>query len=363
MTGPRLGFFTRLLEEASAADRYRFALEQIEQSERSGFASAWVAQHHFGEHEGGLPSPFVLLAAAAERTSRIALATGVVTLPIDDPLRVAEDAVVLDQLSGGRVQLGLATGGTPSSFAAFGRESDRRREIFAEHFEVLLDALGGRGIRGTGSRIYPSAGDLGARIWQATFSVDGGRRAGERGDGLLLSRTQPRPPASPGAPLHELQLPIIAAYRAALPEGAPVRVLASRTALVVDPENRTRALELADDGLRALAQTMFGIDTEGLGIDELARITDTHVGTVDEVVASLAQDETLGAATDVSFQVHSIAATHELTLRSLQLLADEVAPRLGFATGAAAARELHTAHHTTGGADRPLVTAVSEGTP
>ena len=176
----------------------------------------------------------------------IALATGVVTLPIDDPLRVAEDAAVLDQLSGGRVQLGLATGGTPSSFAAFGRESDRRREIFAEHLEVLLDALGGRGIRGTDSRIYPAAGDLDQRIWQATFSADGGRRAGERGDGLLLSRTQPRPADAPDAPLHDLQLPIIEAYRDALPEGAPVRVLASRTALVVDPENRTRALELAD---------------------------------------------------------------------------------------------------------------------
>ena len=100
MSGPRLGFFTRLLEDASAADRYRFALEQIDQAEQSGFASAWIAQHHFGEDEGGLPSPFVLLAAAAERTSRIALATGVVTLPIDDPLRVAEDAAVLDQLSG-----------------------------------------------------------------------------------------------------------------------------------------------------------------------------------------------------------------------------------------------------------------------
>ncbi|MGB4776933.1 MAG: putative FMN-dependent luciferase-like monooxygenase, partial [Microbacterium sp.] len=120
--------------------------------------------------------------------------------------------------------------------------------------------------------------------------------------------------------------------------------LASRTALVVDPENRTRALELADAGLRRLAETMFGLDTTGLGIDELARITDTHVGTVDEVVASLAQDETLAAATDVSFQVHSIAATHELTLRSLQLLADEVAPRLGFATGPDAVASLHGAH-------------------
>ncbi|KZE89377.1 putative FMN-dependent luciferase-like monooxygenase [Microbacterium sp. TNHR37B] len=354
MTGPRLGFFTRLLEEAPARDRYRFALEQIAHAERAGFASAWVAQHHFGEDEGGLPSPFVLLAAAAERTSRIALATGVVTLPIDDPVRAAEDAAVLDQLSGGRVQLGVASGGTPSSFAAFGQDASRRREVFAEHLEVFVDALAGRGVRGTASQIYPAAGDLVDRIWQATFSVDGGRRAGERGDGLLLSRTQPREPGAPDAPLHDLQLPVVEAYRAALPEGAPVRVLASRTALVVDPEDRTRALELAEPGLRRLAETMFGIDTTDVGIDELVRVTDTHVGTVDEVVASLGADRTLEAATDVSFQVHSIAATHELTLRSLELLADEVAPRLSFATGAAAADDLHQAHRALATTSRGL---------
>ena len=97
-----------------------------------------------------------------------------------------------------------------------------------------------------------------------------------------------------------------------------------------------------------------GLDTDGLSIDELARITDTHVGTVDEVAASLAADLTLAAVSDVSFQVHSIAATHELTLRSLQLLADEVAPRLGFATGPDAAADLHHAH-------RALVTASPEG--
>ena len=61
-------------------------------------------------------------------------------------------------------------------------------------------------------------------------------------------------------------------------------------------------------------------------------------------------DQTLAAATDVSFQVHSVAATHELTLRSLQLLADEVAPRLGLSTGPEAADALRHAH-------RPLVTA------
>ncbi|MDA3644148.1 putative FMN-dependent luciferase-like monooxygenase [Saccharopolyspora indica] len=341
---PRIGFFTRLLERATPAERYRFALEQICHAERFGFASAWVAQHHFDADEGGLPSPFVLLAAAAERTSEIALSTGVVTLPIDDPLRAAEDASVLDALSGGRVQLGVAAGGTPSSFAPFGREPERRRELFADHFTVLLDALTGREVRGTRSQIYPPATDLAQRIWQATFSVDGGRRAGERGDGLMLSRTQPRPADAPDLPLEALQLPIIDAYRTALPAGAPARVLASRTALVVDPRNRDLAHELAEDGLRRLAGTFLGAEAAGLDIEALIRVTDTHVGTVDEVADSLAADNTLQQASDIAFQVHSIDASHELTLRSLELLATEVAPRLGWSTGAAASRGLHRAH-------------------
>src|SRR5690625_3960646 len=132
MTRPRLGLFTRLLEEAPAAERYRFALEQIRHAEHLGFASAWVAQHHCGAHEVGLPSPFMLLAAAAQRTKQIGLSTAVVTLPIDDPMRAAEDAAVVDALSGGRVQLGIAAGGTPSSFPAFGRDPAARRELFAE---------------------------------------------------------------------------------------------------------------------------------------------------------------------------------------------------------------------------------------
>lgn len=332
MTRPRLGLFTRLLEQASAADRYRFALEQIGHAEQLGFASAWVAQHHFGEQEGGLPSPFVLLAAAAERTSRIDLGTAVVTLPLEDPLRVAEDASVLDALSGGRLQLGIAAGGTLSSFPAFGLDSADRRELFAANLEVLRDALAGRGVRGTESRIYPAAGDLGARVWQATFSADGGRRAGADGDGLLLSRTQPRPAEELDLPLHALQLPIIEAYETSLPTGTAPRILASRTALVVDPEDRPRALELAEPGLRALASLQPGFDAAGASLEQLIIATDTHVGTVEEVAESLAADAALPRATDVSFQVHSIDAGHERTLRSLELLATEVAPLVGLDT-------------------------------
>ena len=55
------------------------------------------AQHHFHEHEGGLPSPFVFLAHVAARTRRIRLGTGIVTLPLENALRVAEDAIVLGE--------------------------------------------------------------------------------------------------------------------------------------------------------------------------------------------------------------------------------------------------------------------------
>ena len=103
----KLGFFTRVLDEGSAAERYRCALAQIRHAEAQGFDSAWVAQHHFHEFEGGLPSPFVLLAQAAALTSRIRLATGIVTLPMEMPIRVAEDATVLDIMSGGRLELGV----------------------------------------------------------------------------------------------------------------------------------------------------------------------------------------------------------------------------------------------------------------
>src|SRR6185295_7783005 len=92
----RLGFFTRLLDAAPPAERYRLAAEQIRHAEKAGLDSAWIAQHHFHEAEGGLPAPFAFLGFVAAQTSRIRLGTGIVTLPLENPVRVAEDAAVLD---------------------------------------------------------------------------------------------------------------------------------------------------------------------------------------------------------------------------------------------------------------------------
>jgi alkanesulfonate monooxygenase SsuD/methylene tetrahydromethanopterin reductase-like flavin-dependent oxidoreductase (luciferase family) len=104
----RLGFLSHLHGTAEPRQLYRDYVELFVAAEELGFDSGWVAQHHFEDSAGRLLSPFPFLAAVAERTARIHLGTAVVTLPLEDPLRVAEDAAVLDALSGGRVELGVA---------------------------------------------------------------------------------------------------------------------------------------------------------------------------------------------------------------------------------------------------------------
>jgi putative FMN-dependent luciferase-like monooxygenase len=334
LSAKRLGFFTRLLDDAPPAERYRLGAEQIIEAERHGFDSAWVAQHHFDGDEGGLPAPLVFLAHVAACTSSIRLGTGIITLPLEEPLRVAEDTAVLDLLSDARLEVGVGTGGTPSSFAAFGRDSAERGAIFAHHLAVLRDAWVGRALGGTQNRLYPSVQSLAARVWQATFSVDGGRRAGEAGDGLLLSRTQPRPKDAPRLSLAAIQNPIIDAYLAALPGGAAPRILGSRTVFVA--ERRDEALRLADIGLRRGLPRFkaSGFSPPSESLDDLIATYDVHIGTPPEVIASLRADTALERVTDLAFQVHSVDPPHAAILRSIELVAAEVAPALGWVRAA-----------------------------
>jgi putative FMN-dependent luciferase-like monooxygenase len=325
----RLGFFTRLLDDVSPAERYRLAAEQIGHAERAGFDSAWIAQHHFHEAEGGLPSPFAFLGFVAARTSRIRLGTGIVTLPLENPIRVAEDAAVVDLLSSGRLELGVGTGGNPSAFAAFELDSARRGEIFARNLDIVREALSGGTLVG-GDAIYPSRPELCGRIWQATFSVSGGARAGRAGDGLLLSRTQPRSKDAPYASLADIQHPIIDAYLDALPPGREPRIMASRSAFVAD--SGEEALRLADIGLRRARDHFVaaGHAPPGNALADLIAAFDVHVGAPEDVIASLKADSTLSRVTDLVFQAHSIDPPHRSILRSIELIAEAVAPALGW---------------------------------
>jgi putative FMN-dependent luciferase-like monooxygenase len=330
MSSKRLGFFTRLLDNGSAQERYRLATEQIVHAERAGFDTAWVAQHHFHQDEGGLPSPLVFLAQAAVHTRHIRLGTGVITLPMESVIRVAEDTAVLDLLSGGRLEVGLAAGGTPSSFGAFGIDAAQRNAVFSEKLHTLLAAWGGEALGNTDNYLYPVAPQLTKRVWQATFSVEGGIRAGRAGDGLMLSRTQPRPEDAPDMPLDELQNPIIDAYLAALPPGVEPRIMGSRTAFVTEEKNRARdfAAQGLSHGLARLRASGHQLRDESL--DGLIRAFDVHLGTPEQVIASLQQDSALARVTDLAFQVHSIDPPHAYILRSIELIARDVAPALGW---------------------------------
>lgn len=332
----RLGFFTRLLDDVSPAERYRLATEQIVHAESLGFDSAWVAQHHFHHDEGGLPSPLVFLSHVAAKTKTIRLGTGIITLPLELPLRVAEDAVVLNLLSNGRVEIGIGSGGTPESFTAFGVDSAQRGPINGANLSILRKAFAGEEVGG-GNRLYPDGRGLLNRIWQATFSVEGGVRAGQAGDGLMLSRTQPRSKDNPRASLADLQQPIIDAYLENLPHGVEPRILASRTLFVAD--DHASALHWADQGLRDFgAKIAQGAGTSApQTLQELITLTDTHVGSPEAVIESLSQDPVLDRATDISFQVHSVDPPHALILRSLELAAREVAPALGWRNAPAVA--------------------------
>ena len=326
----RLGFFTRLLDQVDAAERYRLATQQIVQAEKCGFDSAWIAQHHFHEGEGGLPAPFVFLAHAAAHTSRIRLGTGIVTLPLELPIRVAEDAAVTDLMSEGRLEVGVGPGGNLTAFTAFGLESDQRHALFDNNLALLKTAWSGGTLSG-GDKLYPSSPTLVDRIWQATFTVSGARRAGLAGDGLMLSRTQPRSPEAPQASLADIQNPMLDAYLEALPKGVEPRILASRTIFVADDHNE--AMRLAEIGLSRMRHRLAatGNFTSGSLVGDLIRAMDVHIGTPDEVIASLQADSTLQRSTDLTMQVHSIDPPHPYILRSIELFAGKVAPALGWA--------------------------------
>ena len=331
MTRPRLGYFTRLLDDASPVERYRNAIAQFVRAEELGFDTVWVAQHHFHGEEGGLPSPFVLLAQAAAATSRITLATGIVTLPLEAPLRVAEDAAVLSLLADGRLELGIGSGGTASSFAPFGLDVENRPAIYADHKQTLLRALRGDILTTDGGALYPPAPGLVDALWEATFSASGAARIGAEGNGLMLSRTQPRREYT-GRGSADDQVTLVDDYVAAVPAGISPRVMASRSVLVVDTDEDAR--HWRDRGIARSRGMLAGLGValpDGVSDDELATYLDLHVGTPEQVLASLAGDPILPRATDIVFQPHPVDPPHGVVLRSLELIAEQVAPALGWA--------------------------------
>ncbi len=117
-------------------------LELVEHLDRLGFDEAWFGEHHSAGYEI-IGSPEVFVAAAAERTRRIRLGTGVSSLPYHHPFMLADRMVLLDHLTRGRVMLGVGPGALPSDAHMMGIDPMRQRPMMEESLEAILALLDG----------------------------------------------------------------------------------------------------------------------------------------------------------------------------------------------------------------------------
>src|SRR5919204_3575966 len=194
-----LGLFTAQIPPGSRrtfTDEYREIIDLVRLAEALGFDSAWVSEHH-GSGDGYLPSLLTMLAAFAAATDRIKMGTGVVLTPFHDPLRLAEDAAVVDQLSGGRLILGLGLGWREEEFRMFGQPTSERVARTIEAVEILRRAWTAERFSFQG-RIHsydrvlitpPPSRAEGIPIYIGGHRQKAVRRAGEIGDGYIRSRS------------------------------------------------------------------------------------------------------------------------------------------------------------------------------
>lgn len=127
-------------EGQNPAERYRELIEEAVEADRLGYDAVWLAEIHFLPRFCTMPAPMMLLAAIAERTSRIKLGQAVNLLPLHHPARLAEEAATLDVLSNGRLAFGAGRGGFPINYHGFGVDINESREIFAETLEFVKQA-------------------------------------------------------------------------------------------------------------------------------------------------------------------------------------------------------------------------------
>ncbi len=131
---------TYLPAARDAHTHYHNIVEQVLFAEQIGIDYVWLVEHHFVRHGGLIPANYAFLAYLAGRTSRIRLGTGATVLPLNDPVRVAEQAAALDQLSKGRFDFGIGRGFIRDEFDAFGVDMKDSRERVEEGVELIKQA-------------------------------------------------------------------------------------------------------------------------------------------------------------------------------------------------------------------------------
>jgi len=242
----KLGFLTiGSFDGADPGAGHETTLQVIELGEQLGFDSAWVRHRHL---QYGISSPVAVLAAATQRTRRIALGTAVIPLGWENPLRLAEDLATVDILSGGRLNPGVSVG-PPMRYDevrdALYPDTGDVEDFSYERVLRLLRFVAGEqaspfrgtaGIEEFSDRVQPHSPGLRDRMWYGGASLRSAQWAGEHGMNLLTSSVVK---AEESEDFAAIQLSHVRTFRANHPDGERARV--SQGLVVIPTDTATDA--------------------------------------------------------------------------------------------------------------------------
>ncbi len=333
-----VGLFTGQIPPGSSrtfTQEYRETLELVELTESVGLDSAWVSEHHFSG-DGYLPSLLPMVAAFAAVTERIELGTGVVLAPFHDPIRMAEDFAVVDQLSGGRTVAGFGIAWREEEFREFNTPITERVGRTRELIEVLRLAWNedrfdydGKYFAYDQVAVTPKPART-PPIFVGGFVDKAIRRAGRIGDGYISSRADPQR--------------VRAAFQMAAEErtkagkdGPPLVGLLQNTFVTTDPNGDWPMIRAGiGHQLGTYSGWRAGTDVPGKPLEVMPPPEDdirrtTAYGTPDDVVDYLRG--VCGVFRDypeghLILRVHYPGMDKEPAARAIELLGQEVAPRL-----------------------------------
>ena len=195
MTRPRFGYAFDMRNPSPwrrpGDEHYAAHIDFIAWTESIGFEGVWFAEHH-GSNDGYLPSPLIMSAAVASRTKTMRIGTCIALAPFYHPVRLAEDAAVLDLVSGGRFDLALALGYVQAEAGRYGTEFKKRARRTDEMLHIMRRLWAGETFtfegdffQLTNTKISPLPASGRLPLWIGGNSAPAYRRAAKYGDGFL----------------------------------------------------------------------------------------------------------------------------------------------------------------------------------
>jgi natural product biosynthesis luciferase-like monooxygenase protein len=305
-----LFYFAVSHDDDTTEDRYRLLLDGARFADQHGFSAVWTPERHFDAFGGLYPNPAMTSAALATITERVELRAGSVVLPLHDPIRVAEEWSMIDNLSKGRVSVSFASGWHADDFALAPGNFERRKEVMLEQIDTVRRLWRGESVKvgnGVGREIevrtYPRPVQAELPFWlTAAGNPETFRQAGEAGAHLLTHLL--------GQSVDELETKIAVyreAWRAAGHQGEGQVALMVHTFVGTDVRETVRGpfreyLRRSFGLVRALAPSL-GIDGEPTAEDVEALLDHAFegyyngsslMGTVDECAAMAGRLQEIG---------------------------------------------------------------------